>query len=117
MISQLARFICDICFRVLLAGRYIDKRYYLATYPDVAASGQSATTHYLNNGWREGRNPSARFHTLYCASRSLRGGELASNPIRHIQAISAYIFDRKCPGSPGFVTPIEARRAALWDRR
>lgn len=38
-----------------------DKKWYLATYPDVAAANVNPLRHYLNHGWREGRNPSERF--------------------------------------------------------
>lgn len=40
-----------------------DVEWYLARYPDVAASDQDPIGHYLDFGWREGRNPSARFST------------------------------------------------------
>jgi hypothetical protein len=37
--------------------------WYLARYPDVAASGQDPIAHYLDFGWREGRNPGPGFST------------------------------------------------------
>lgn len=50
---------------------FLDSRFYLETYPDVAASGQSAAYHYAKHGWREGRDPTQSFSTL---------GYLAANP-------------------------------------
>ena len=38
-----------------------DVKWYLTTYPDVAAAGADAISHYLEFGWREGRNPSSGF--------------------------------------------------------
>ncbi|HMK90918.1 MAG TPA: glycosyltransferase [Methylocystis sp.] len=61
----------------------VDARFYLTAYPDVAAARMSASDHYWNHGWREGRNPSRDFHSLYYASRYMAGGELASNPLAH----------------------------------
>jgi len=44
---------------------FFDASYYLATQPDVAKSGANAADHYLEFGWREGRNPSAAFDTIW----------------------------------------------------
>ena len=38
-----------------------DKEYYLLAYPDVRLAGEDAAKHYLQFGWREGRNPSEKF--------------------------------------------------------
>jgi hypothetical protein len=38
-----------------------DADYYLAVNPDVAAAGTDPLAHFLLNGWREGRDPSASF--------------------------------------------------------
>ncbi|MDE3747554.1 hypothetical protein [Methylobacterium radiotolerans] len=48
-----------------------DPIYYLFWYPDVRADGIEPLSHYLNHGWKEGRDPSAGFSTL---------GYLAANP-------------------------------------
>ncbi len=37
--------------------------YYLTTYEDVRAAGVDPLQHYLEQGWREGRDPSAGFST------------------------------------------------------
>lgn len=39
-----------------------DSEYYLGRYPDVRAAKMCPIMHYLNHGWREGRNPSPRFN-------------------------------------------------------
>ncbi len=65
----------------------VDEEYYFATYPDVASSGMSAHEHYFKHGWKEGRNPSADFHTLYYAQKYLEGGRLDENPLLHFSKI------------------------------
>ncbi|WP_187272505.1 hypothetical protein [Methylobacterium sp. WL9] len=39
-----------------------DADFYLAHNPDVAASGADPLAHYLEHGWREGREPSMGFN-------------------------------------------------------
>jgi hypothetical protein len=41
-----------------------DEVYYLASYPDVVGLKAGAAEHYLEHGWREGRDPSAVFSTI-----------------------------------------------------
>lgn len=66
----------------------VDRYYYFRTYPDVAASGTSAAEHYATHGWREGRNPSANFHTLYFASQNMPNGALTENPLLYFARLS-----------------------------
>jgi glycosyltransferase involved in cell wall biosynthesis len=42
-----------------------DEDYYLATYPDVRGADIGPLDHYIVQGWKEGRNPSARFDTRH----------------------------------------------------
>src|SRR4051812_3041686 len=48
-----------------------DPAYYLDTNPDVRSSGCNPLRHYLEHGWKEGRDPSSGFSTT---------GYLAANP-------------------------------------
>ena len=43
--------------------RGIDQSWYLETYPDIAAAGMDPVCHYLDHGWREGRDPRPDFST------------------------------------------------------
>jgi glycosyltransferase involved in cell wall biosynthesis len=61
---------------------YFDAQYYLNTYPDVKNAGMDPYMHFVNHGWREGRNPSSSFHTLFYKDRNL-GGRLSENPLTH----------------------------------
>lgn len=42
-----------------------DEEYYLLSYPDVGAAKVNAYQHYLDVGWKEGRNPNAYFDTSW----------------------------------------------------
>jgi hypothetical protein len=43
--------------------RGVDRGWYLERYPDVAAAGMDPVHHYLDCGWREGRDPRRDFST------------------------------------------------------
>lgn len=66
---------------------FFDPQFYQAEYPDVAAGGMDLLLHYLDHGWREGRNPSAVFSTLYYADRYLSEGA-PQNPLLHYARLS-----------------------------
>lgn len=53
----------DRAVSLLETSSLFDPEWYLARYPDVAESGVEPARHYLEFGWREGRNPSAEFST------------------------------------------------------
>jgi GT2 family glycosyltransferase len=42
-----------------------NKKWYLKSYPDVRESKVDPVVHYLNYGWKEGRDPSPKFSTKY----------------------------------------------------
>ena len=46
-----------------LTDPLFDPVYYLAQNPDIAAAGADPYGYYMNQGWKEGRNPSALFNT------------------------------------------------------
>jgi GT2 family glycosyltransferase/glycosyltransferase involved in cell wall biosynthesis len=74
-----------------------DKDYYLSSYPDVAVAGIDPFSHYMQYGWREGRNPSASFCTLYYKDRYLGG--LQVNPLEHHTGNSATNIASPIPSS------------------
>ncbi|WP_342148907.1 glycosyltransferase family 2 protein [Methylorubrum sp. SB2] len=71
-----------------LARPFFDAEFYRSEYPDVASGGMDPLLHYLDHGWREGRNPSAVFGTLYYADRHLGEG-VPENPLLHYARLSA----------------------------
>lgn len=74
--------------RVEKKRSWVDSNYYFSVYPDVKAAGVPAESHFMAYGWREGRNPSQEFHTLFYAARYL-GNDLSANPLEHFIAACA----------------------------
>lgn len=69
----------------------VDNGYYINSYPDVRASGMDPSKHFLSFGWREGRNPSKNFHTLYYAAKYMNGQFGLQNPIDHYLGLPSEI--------------------------
>ncbi len=63
-----------------------DPRFYLETYPDIAAAGVDPFEHFLHWGYKEGRNPSVGFDTRWYVRRYL-DGDLSENPLLHYRRI------------------------------
>ena len=61
----------------------IDREYYLRSNPDVALSGRDPVEHYLEIGWKEGRDPSDYFSTAgyLAANPDVAAAEI--NPLQH----------------------------------
>ena len=64
-------------------GEYIDAKYYLTTYRDVAARGVDPVTHFMAHGWREGRNPNRWFNTKYYLKQHTDVRDAGINPLVH----------------------------------
>ncbi len=62
---------------------FVDRAHYLATYPDVLASGDDPLLHYCRYGWREGRSPSRSFHTRYYLETNPEVAARDINPLWH----------------------------------
>jgi len=63
-----------------------DSAYYLAHNPDVAAAGIDPYQHYLSNGWREGRDPSALFSISYYLLHNPDVAAAGIDPLLHFEA-------------------------------
>ncbi|MGC2413692.1 MAG: glycosyltransferase family 9 protein, partial [Stellaceae bacterium] len=86
-----------------------DAQYYLATYEDVADRNIDPLVHYLEEGAREGRNPSADFDSRFYLEQCNLRGEEPDNPLLHYLRIGA---------ARGFKTrPDHAVREVAADRR
>ncbi|MGI8932161.1 MAG: hypothetical protein ACR2FK_07275, partial [Sphingomicrobium sp.] len=57
--------------------------WYLDQYPDVADSGVDPARHYLDFGWREGRDPSPGFSTTAYLRANSDVATLGVNPLLH----------------------------------
>lgn len=67
----------------LEASKLFDRAWYLDTYPDVAASGMDPVVHYLEFGWREGRDPSPQFSTTAYLKANADVAAHGANPLLH----------------------------------
>ena len=60
-----------------------DEEYYLARYQDVARAGVDAYTHFMQQGWREGRDPNVYFNTGFYLAAQLDVAQAGVNPLSH----------------------------------
>ncbi len=93
----------------------VDRYFYFRTYPDVAISGISAAEHYATHGWREGRNPSANFHTLFFASQNMPEGALTENPLLYFARLSDEQREKICCAPRTRQKWLDIQRAVIAD--
>ncbi len=67
----------------LVISRGFDRQHYWQSYADVAASGMDPVQHYLEFGWKEGRNPSPGFNTVHYLARNADVEASGVNPFYH----------------------------------
>ena len=60
-----------------------DSSYYLASYQDVSLMGLDPLRHYVDRGWKEGRDPSAGFSTSGYLAANPDVAEAGHNPLLH----------------------------------
>ena len=63
-----------------------NKEFYLAINPDVFEAGIDPLTHFLQNGWREGRDPNAYFSVRGYLDANVDVAEAGINPFFHFLA-------------------------------
>jgi Methyltransferase domain len=68
---------------LLSTSQLFDSRWYLKTYPDVAAAGIDPAMHYLSVGAAEGRDPGPRFSTQAYLRRYSDVAVTGENPLLH----------------------------------
>lgn len=73
--------------RIIEKTRLFDADYYLATYPDVAASGIDPLRHYVEHGAAEGRRPNAYFDTRFYRE-NYQDTDDRRNPLAHYATAS-----------------------------
>ncbi len=61
----------------------VDKQFYWQNNADVAAAGVDPVQHYIESGWKEGRNPSDQFNTVHYLSRNADVVASGMNPLYH----------------------------------
>ncbi len=97
-----------------------DAAYYLETYPDVKETGLSPIEHYIETGWREGRNPSAHFDTVHYLKANADIGIAEVNPFYHYVRYGKREGRRPSPARhrderPAALNPVRRVRS-LWRR-
>lgn len=60
-----------------------DADFYLARYTEVAAAGLDPFEHYMEHGWREGRDPSPEYSTDYYLRHATDVAAAGLNPFAH----------------------------------
>lgn len=68
---------------VLASSPLFDRNWYLETYPDVASARVDPLAHYLEFGWREGRDPSPAFCTNAYLKTNADVAAAGVNPLLH----------------------------------
>jgi GT2 family glycosyltransferase/capsular polysaccharide biosynthesis protein len=94
----------DEAIRLVRKGGAFDEAYYLATNKDVAAAGVNPIEHWVDFGWREGRNPSALRNSGY---RRDAAASFEVAPLTISRAGEHYIevapVSRSAPLEPNFI--------------
>ncbi len=97
-------------------GADFDADFYKTAYKDVAKAGLDPLIHFVDHGWREGRNPSALFDTRYY--QASYGGEFGPdvNPLYHYVTIGRERGYRTSPIGSGHWPRPTAPSDADWAR-
>ena len=72
-------------YELIFRSKYFDKHWYLKTYPDVKKAGVDPVKHYLQFGWKEGRNPSKKFSTNDYLDLNADVKRAKINPLLHYE--------------------------------
>lgn len=81
-----------------LISQYFDCEHYYTSYPDVKAAGLDAVEHYIEFGWREGRNPTGYFSSDYYLEENADVRASGLNPFFHYLAFGKE--EGRLPSSP-----------------
>jgi glycosyltransferase involved in cell wall biosynthesis len=70
-------------FILIRKSGLFDEDYYIQTYPEVKNQNLNPIMHYIQTGWKEGKNPSPDFDTAYYLreNKDIRMGRI--NPLVH----------------------------------
>jgi len=85
--------------QISLIASAFSPEYYLAQNTDVANAGVDPLTHYILEGWKEGRNPNKEFDTSYYLAANADVAGAGINPFWHYLAEGQREGRRPCrPG-------------------
>ena len=80
----------DKDYKTISKSKYFDKKWYLNMYPDVKRAGINPVRHYMQYGWREGRNPSPKFDTNGYLKNNQDVKRANINPLLHYEQHGKY---------------------------
>ncbi|MGV6847915.1 MAG: hypothetical protein ACWA5A_05990 [Marinibacterium sp.] len=84
-----------------------DADFYLEDNPDVAEAGLDPLIHFVTEGWKEGRDPSAEFCTLFYLADNPDVAGAGVNPFWHYLTDGRAEGRAPMPGAPGAETAPE----------
>ena len=70
-------------YRTIKKSILFDPAYYLLNNPDVRDADIDPLLHFIDYGWKEGRNPSQKFNTRYYLETNLDVKQSGINPLVH----------------------------------
>lgn len=86
--------------------------WYRAAHPDVAAAGVDPLEHYLDTGWKEGRDPGPEFDSRYYVRRYSDMAQVQQPALVHY-----WIHGRNEGRFPNQAKEDEHRKYSRWQRR
>lgn len=81
-------------YDLIAKSKYFNKRWYLRKYADVASKRVDPVTHYLEHGWKEGRNPGPKFSTELYLKNNPDVAAARINPLLHYERNGKYEVGR-----------------------
>src|SRR6266498_2060752 len=70
-------------YRAIKKSDLFDPAYYLLNNPDVRRADIDPLFHFIEQGWKEGRNPSQKFQTRYYLETNPDVNRAGINPLAH----------------------------------
>ena len=110
-------------YRIVKKSGLFDPFYYLLHNPDVRRTDVDPLTHFLEYGWREGRNPSPNFATRYYLETNPDVARARVNPLLHylqfgkkegrssVPPTETTVDQQRITGAFAFIEPISPRKS------
>ena len=87
-----------------------DGDYYLENNPDIRASGADPLLHFIDHGWREGRQPSVEFDAALYLREKPEVEQAGQNPLLHMLYTAAAAPDAAALAYVERTSPLAGRR-------
>ena len=82
-LRKLTRILSKSEYRKIKYSGWFDPNYYTGTYEDVRDAGINPLLHFMEYGWKEGRNPSDQFDTNFYLNSNRDVAASGINPLVH----------------------------------